>query len=285
MSSKCVLLCPVRRCRLPLVGDERRLCCSREHSFDVARSGYVNLLQPQDRRSARPGDAPATVQARQRLVARGLEAPITNAILELLALEPGDAVLDIGCGEGHHLATIATRFGCEGHGLDISVAAIEAAAKQYPGLHWVVANADRFLPFGDASFRLVVSITAQRNPEEFRRVLRDDGTFLLVIPAPDDLIELRELVLGKGLQRDRVEKAIAAFAPIFVLDRHERIRHAVHLDAVAAHDVMASSYRSGRASRKARLAAVSELDVTLSRDALLFQPARPRRRTKTEEES
>jgi 23S rRNA (guanine745-N1)-methyltransferase len=278
-------LCPVRRCRLPLTAAERRLRCPREHSFDVARSGYINLLQPQDRRSSRPGDGAATLQARQRLIARGLEAPITSAIVGLLTLDPADVVLDVGCGEGHHLATIATRFRCEGHGLDISVAAIEAAAKQRPGFHWVVANADRFLPYADASFRVVASITAQRNPEEFRRVLRDDGTFLLVIPAPDDLIEIRELILGKGLKRDRVEKAIAAFAPLFVLDRHERVRHAVHLDAAAVHDIMAGSYRAGRTSRQARLAAVSELDVTLSRDALLFQPARPRRRTRTEEES
>ena len=132
---------------------------------------------------------------------------------------------------------------------------------------------------------MVASITAQRNPAEFRRVLRDDGTLLLVVPGPDDLIELRELILGQGLERDRVEQAIAAFAPLFVLDRHERIRHAVHLDASAIADVMAGSYRAGRASREAKLAAVAELDVTLSRDALLFQPSRARRRTRTEEGS
>jgi SAM-dependent methyltransferase len=279
------LLCQVRGCRLPLARDPRRLVCSRGHSFDVARTGYVNLLQAQDRRSARPGDGAATVQARGRLIARGFETPITDRIAGLLALEPTDAVLDVGCGEGHHLAVITERFGCEGYGLDISVAAIEAAARQRPGLHWVMANADRFLPYAGASFRLVASITAQRNPEEFRRVLRDDGTLLLVVPAPDDLIEVRELILGKGLEQDRIEKAIATFAPLFVLDRHERIRHTARLDAAAVRDVMAGSYRAGRASRQARLATVPDLDVTLSRDALLFRPARPRRRTKRKEES
>ncbi len=276
MSSDVRFLCPVRRCRLALVADERRLRCPRAHSFDMARSGYVNLLQPQDRRSPHPGDAGATVKARQRLVARGFETPITEAIVDLLKLESADAVLDVGCGEGHHLAAVTQRFGCEGHGLDISVAAIEAAAPQYPGLRWVVANADRFLPYADASFRLVTSITAQRNPEEFRRVLRNDGALLLVVPAPDDLIEVRELVLGQGLERDRVEKAIADFAPLFTLDSHERIRHRAHLDADSVRDVMAGTYRAGRASRDVRLATVTDLDVTLSRDALLFRPARRR---------
>lgn len=270
------LLCPVGGCRRALTRTRGGLVCARAHSFDVARSGYVNLLLPQDRRSRNPGDAPATVAARLRIEARGYETPLTDAITGFLTVGPGDAVLDVGCGDGHHLAAIVARFGCEGHGLDISVPAIDAAARLRPELHWVVANADRFLPYADASFQLVASITAQRNPKEFRRVLTDDGTLLLVVPAPDDLIEVRELVLGEGVSRDRVDGAIEAFAPLFVLDRHERIRHVVHLDPASVRDVMVGTYRAGRASRQARLATVPALDVTLSRDVLLFRPARRR---------
>jgi 23S rRNA (guanine745-N1)-methyltransferase len=274
VSRTVVLLCPVRGCHRPLAEHERRLTCPRAHAFDVARSGYVNLLQPQDRRSPRAGDQPAVRQARSRLIERGLETPITETLAGLLRLAPADAALDAGCGDGHHLAAIASRFGCEGHGLDISTAAIDDAARRYPALHWVVANADRFLPYADGSFRAVTSITARRNPEEFRRVLRPDGTLLLVVPAPDDLIEVRQLVLGEAVARDRVAKAVATFAPLFVLERHERIRHVARLDSTGVADVMAGSYRAGRTSRHARLAAVGTLDVTLSRDALLFRPAR-----------
>ena len=270
------LLCPVAVCRRALTRTRGGLACARAHSFDVARSGYVNLLLPQDRRSRNPGDAPATVAARLRIEARGYETPLTDAITSLLTVGPGDAVLDVGCGDGHHLAAIVARFGCEGHGLDISVPAIDAAARLRPELHWVVANADRFLPYADASFRLVASITAPRNPKEFRRMLADEGALLLVVPAPDDLIEVRELVLGEGVTRDRVDKAIETFAPLFVLDRHERIRHVAHLDPASVRDVMVGTYRAGRASRQARLATVPELDVTLSRDVLLFRPARRR---------
>jgi 23S rRNA (guanine745-N1)-methyltransferase len=270
------LLCPVAGCRRALTRTRVGLVCARAHSFDVARSGYVNLLLPQDRRSRNPGDAPATVAARLRIQSRGYETPLTDAITSFLTAGPGDAVLDVGCGGGHHLTAIVARFGCEGHGLDISVPAIDTAARLRPELHWVVANADRFLPYADASFQLVASITAQRNPKEFRRVLADEGTLLVVVPAPDDLIEVRELVLGEGVSRDRVDKAIETFAPLFVLDRHERIRHVVHLDPAAVRDVMVGTYRAGRASRQARLATVTDLDVTLSRDVLLFRPARRR---------
>jgi len=214
------------------------------------------------------------VAARGRLAARGFEAPITDAISGLVPAGPEEAVLDVGCGGGHHLAAMVARSGTEGHGIDISVAAIAAAARKYPGCHWIVANADRFLPYADGSFHVVTSITARRNPGEFRRVVRDDGVLLLVVPAPDDLIEVREWVLGERIERDRVDGAVGALAPHFSLVRHERIRHVTRLDAMAVRDVMIGSYRVGRVRRVARLAAVPDLDVTLSRDALVFRPAR-----------
>ena len=38
-----------------------------------------------------------------------------------------------------------------------------------------MANADRFVPYADRSFSIVLSITARMNSSEFRRVLREDG--------------------------------------------------------------------------------------------------------------
>jgi 23S rRNA (guanine745-N1)-methyltransferase len=266
------LLCTVHGCRLPLLREERRVVCRGGHSFDIARSGYVNLLQSQDRKARRPGDSPEALAARRRLLARGVTAPLVDAVVGLLALTGEDAVLDVGCGDGDHLAAIAERFGCEAHGVDISAAAIDAAAKRHPRLRWVVANADRFLPYAEASFRAVVSITARMNAPEFRRVLRGDGTLLVAVPAPDDLVELRRAALGEGVLRDRVERTIATFAPRFTLARHERIRHVARLDAAAVADVMTSAYRALRANERARLAAIGDIDVTQSRDVLLFRP-------------
>ncbi|HEX9161301.1 MAG TPA: SAM-dependent methyltransferase, partial [Thermoanaerobaculia bacterium] len=111
---------------------------------------------------------------------------------------------------------------------------------------------------------------SRMNPDEFRRVLRDDGRLLVAIPAPDDLIELREAVLGEAKLIDRVERTVATFAHAFTLQRHERVRHVAHLDRDAVHDVMASSYRGLRIKQRERLAALADLDVTLSRDLLLM---------------
>ena len=73
--------------------------------------------------------------------------------------------------------------------------------------------------------------------------------------------------------RDRVERTIATFAPRFTLERRERVRHVARLDAAAVADVMTSAYRALRAKERARLAAIGDVDVTQSRDVLLFRPA------------
>ena len=93
--------------------------CPRGHSFDSAASGYVNLLQPQDRRSKDPGDTAAAVAARRRLHDRGVTGPLLEAIAGIVSPTKDDAVLDAGCGDGFYLGTLAGRIGFEAHGVDI----------------------------------------------------------------------------------------------------------------------------------------------------------------------
>ena len=255
-----MLVCPVRDCRQPLAHTEQRWFCSHAHSFDTARSGYINLLQPQDRRSKRPGDTPAAVQSRRRLHDLGVTTPLLDGIADFLAPSPDDIVLDAGCGDGFYLGTLAYRYNFSSHGVDISIPAIDAAARRYPECEWIVANADRFLPYPDRSFSLVMSITARMNAPEFRRVLRDDGRLLVALPAPDDLIELR------GLSRDRTPRTIEAFAPRFTLTARSRITTTADLDAAAVEDVLHSIYRP----RQKQPAAA--MRVTFSLDLLLFRP-------------
>ncbi|HEX6088279.1 MAG TPA: methyltransferase domain-containing protein [Thermoanaerobaculia bacterium] len=262
------LLCTVRNCRQPLARNDRTYTCANHHAFDVARSGYVNLLQPQDRKSKNPGDTADAVAARRRFIDAGHVQPLVDAIVR--ACPVTGALLDAGCGEGHHTDAFRRAYGVEAWGVDISVPAIEAAAKRHRQCGWVVANADRFLPFEDGSFHAVASITARMNPEEFRRVLAPGGALLIVLPGADDLIELRAAVLGEGLERDRAERTIATFAG-FTLEHRRTIRHVARLDAEAMHDVMSSSYRGLRTRERERLATLPAMDVTLARDLLLFR--------------
>jgi 23S rRNA (guanine745-N1)-methyltransferase len=266
------LLCTVKTCHLPLAREARRYVCANAHSFDLARSGYVNLLQPQDRKSKAPGDTPQAVAARRRFLERGFVQPLVDGIVRALPMHADQALLDAGCGEGHHLAAFRAAYGVDAHGVDISVPAIDSAAKKYRHCSWIVANADRFLPWEDASFDAVTSITARLNAGEFRRVLREDGVLLVAIPGADDLVELRQAIQGERVERDRVERTIDMFASLFAFEKQLALRHVAHLDREAMHDVLASSYRGLRRSESEKLARLEPLDVTLSRDVLLFRP-------------
>ena len=255
------LLCTVRGCAQPLARDGKRFVCAHRHSFDLARSGYLNLLQPQDRRSRNPGDSKEAVAARRRFLDAGHATPLLTPMRALLGT--AERLLDAGCGEGHYLAAFDAPVA---HGVDISVPAIDAAAKRHRQCFFVVANADRFLPYGAGSFDAVVSITARVNGPEFRRVLRDGGRLLVALPGPDDLIELRAAILGDA---KTIERSVTM--PELTLVQRERIRHVARLDLDAIRDVMTSSYRAMRTRERDRMDRLTSMDVTLSRELVLFE--------------
>ena len=256
-----MLLCPVRNCHVVLVREERRLVCAHGHSFDVARSGYINLLQPQDRRSNQAGDTIAAMEGRRRCHDSGATGPLLNAVAEIVAATPSDVVLDAGCGDGFYLGSLARQTGFSGHGADISVPAIDAAARRYPECEWIVANADRFVPYADRSFSIVLSITARMNSSEFRRILCGDGRLLVALPGPEDLLELR------GAGRDRVDRTVETFAKDFALIDRRRVTTTADLDATAVQDVLNSIYRPMHSQP------VEAMRLTFSLDLLLFRPA------------
>lgn len=248
------------------------MVCERGHSYDRARSGYVNLLQPQDRRSSIPGDSPGSVAARRRFIDRGFTEPFARSIATLLEPSATDTILDAGCGEGFYLGSLQDHSGAECHGTDLSTTAIDLAARRYGACSWTVANADRFVPYAEGSFTIVMSITARLNAAEFRRVVTGHGRLLVAVAAPEDLIELREAILGEAKAVDRRERTVAAFSAEFELISSAKVVHQIHLDPAAATDLMASTYRGARRSQRERMEALGEVDVTLGLDLLLFRP-------------
>ena len=269
------LRCTVRGCTGALVWEDAQLRCPLGHAFDRGREGYWNLLQPQDRRSLKPGDSDDAVLARRRWLARGFAdglALVLSSRIEAAGLADGAVLVDVGCGEGTLTARLFAAHAASGCGIDLSTKAIRLAARLAPELTWIVANADRGLPFADGSVQLALSIFGRRPVPEFARVLTPSGTLLVVVPAEDDLLELREASQGEGLRRDRVSDVLAELAPGFDLAGRATWRHRARHDREALNDALAMSYRGARASERERLAAVAELDVTLAAEILALVP-------------
>ncbi len=265
------LACTVRGCARPLTREERRLICAAGHTFDVARSGYISLLQPQDRRSPAPGDSKEAVAARARLLAAGIGGAVIHAILTHVSDGPAPLVaVDLGCGSGELLGALAGTRAVNGVGIDISTAAAEAAARRYPSMTWIVANADRRLPLLDASVDLVLSLNARRNPAESARVLTAGGVLIVGVPAPDDLMELRAAVQGEAIERERADAVVAAHEPLFSVLERFTTREQHHLEGDRLRDVLRSTYRGARASAASRVETLDALDVTLASDVVVM---------------
>ena len=187
-----MLLCPI--CGKPLQRQERIFLCPENHSFDIARQGYVNLLPVQQKRSLQPGDTREQVLSRRAFLEGGFYKPIVDSLCAL-ALRHGctGPILDAGCGEGYYSVHLAAALRTELIGLDISKEAVRCAAARYKGPLWLCASAAR-LPVPDHSIGLLTSLFALTVPEEFRRALTSNGAFIQVLAAEDHLLALKSII-------------------------------------------------------------------------------------------
>jgi 23S rRNA (guanine745-N1)-methyltransferase len=268
------LACTVRGCGRPLARSARALTCEASHSFDIARTGYVNLLQPQDRKSTTAGDTKAVVDARAALLASGVGMTLLNDVVQqVLRLDLRDeaVVVDLGSGSGDALAILAMRRPIVGVGIDLSVPAIEHAARHFPGPSWIVANADRRLPLLDASVDLVMSINGRRNPAECARVLAPEGLLVIAQPAPDDLIELRGAVQGHTRELERPQSIALEHQPHFSVVDHTVVREQRLLDSEQLRRVLATTYRAARKSAAGRMDTLKPMEVTFSANVYVLR--------------
>lgn len=137
-------------------------------------------------------------------------------VLGLLNPQPGQDLLDIGCGEGI-LLNHAARRGINSMGVDISSAAAEMAKTLL--LREVVAIADgEKLPFEDQSFDFTTNIGGLEHfldPEqglhEMHRILRPGGIALLVLPNSYYLVDIIWKVMRTGYSPSH-KQALERFA-------------------------------------------------------------------------
>lgn len=191
--------CPL--CSLPLhtqlMPNTRSWHCDNNHSFDVAKRGYVNLLPVQFKKSKQPGDDKVMLAARQYFHAQQSYLPLMQAMAAHIVEHNRHEVItlyDAGCGEGtylHQCASLLTEtHQVVGAGSDIAKPAVDLAAKQYKAYQFVVASSVA-LPIIDGGVNVIMQVFAPGKDEEYHRVLADDGLLVTVNPGPDHLFALK----------------------------------------------------------------------------------------------
>ena len=119
--------------------------------------------------------------------------------LELLGLQPGEHVLDVGSGPGYLLSEMGAAVGENGavHGVDASSAMNAIASRRTADQPWVhIDEGDVLeLPYADGTFDAAVSVQVYeyvadmpRALSELRRVLRPGGRALIVDTDWDSLV-------------------------------------------------------------------------------------------------
>ena len=73
-----ILICPNCGEKILYIGTQ--YSCPRNHCFDIAKEGYINLLLPNQKKSKEPGDDKTMVDARQKCLNNGYYQPLRDKI-------------------------------------------------------------------------------------------------------------------------------------------------------------------------------------------------------------
>lgn len=198
-----MLICPV--CGGGLERSDRSFLCKAGHCYDIAKSGYVNLLMSQKSSARNHGDDREMLRARREFLDKGYYEPLRNALCDEIGRSaPENAViLDCGCGEGYYTGAFAGAAGSRAKifAVDISKDAAAYAAKRCPDVCVAAASAYR-LPLADASCDIVLSVFAPYSEAELLRVLRPDGVLIEAAPMPMHLMNLKRAVYDKTYENE-----------------------------------------------------------------------------------
>ena len=180
------LICPV--CGKPLEIRENAAKCEENHSFDVAKEGYLNLLRT-NKSGERIGDDKLSARSRRDFLNKGYYAPLRDALLQIFAGREG-RLLDICCGEGYYTAALAALPGLQVYGFDISREMVRLAAKR-GGASCFVANLAA-IPVAEESFDYAIHLFAPFQEREFYRILKPGGRLYSVVPGSHHLLGLKQ---------------------------------------------------------------------------------------------
>ena len=268
-----LLRCP--HCAAPLSGGDEAVRCAAGHSFDVARQGYLSLLEGAG--SAHSGDTAEMVAARDRFLGAGHFEPLAA---ELAAAVAGASpIVDLGAGTGWYLGRVLGAGGDDdalGLALDLSKPALRRAARAHPRVAAVACDVWGPFPLRDGVAGAVLNVFAPRNVGEIARVLGRDGVAAVVTPTPG---HLRELAQPLGLLGVGERKQLGA--ELAVADRRE-LTWTMTLDRPAARDLAAmgpSAFHVDAGELHERVAALPQsIDVTAAVTITLATAAAPRAR-------
>ena len=275
-----LLICPV--CRENLIKDasNKTYKCSNNHSYDIAKEGYVNLLISNQKRSKNPGDSKEMVLARIDFLTRGyykkLSDKINEKIVQYLAKQSEEEfnVLDLGCGEGYYLINLKNymddkKMKANYYGMDVSKDAVKYAGKSNKDCIWAVGN-NFNIPVQDKSVDCILSVFSPIDINECNRVLKDDGIFVRILPRTDHLIELRNIIYSEVHLNEKVYTA-SSEENDYVEEENVTFKIELNKEEILSLLKMTPHYWKSTPENKEKLETYESLNITIDMRIGIFQ--------------
>ncbi len=264
-----IFTCPVCGKILEISG--RSYKCPQNHSFDCAKSGYVNLLIPKHAGKTVHGDNKLMVQARRSFLDKGYYAPLREALGSAAEkYYSGGAVLDAGCGEGYYTSVLSEKLAeAEIYGIDISKTAVDYAAKRCRKVSFAAASVFH-IPAADKAIGMLTTLFAPYCGEEYRRILCSSGIMIMAIPSELHLWELKKAVYDTPYKNEVKPYELEGFE----LAEKNRLSYRIILES--AEDIQALFamtpyfYRTGKEQQQ-RLEVLDSLDTQVDFELLIYR--------------
>lgn len=258
-----MLRCPI--CHSELNKLDNTYKCLKGHSFDIAKSGYTNLLV----NKKHTGDNKEMSKARNDFFKNDYYHVLKIRLYEIIKELNIKTLVDAGCGEGYYTNYLSDNLDLDIYAFDMSKYSLNYGAKANKKVNYL-ASSIFDLPLIDNSIDLILSIFAPVAYEEFYRVLKDEGYFIKVSPLERHLWELKEAIYDKPYENDNKYVAYEGFN--MIKEYHIKDRIIIdNLNDIKALFMMTPYYFHTSKEDVTKLDKLNELEVTLEFKIELYQ--------------
>lgn len=192
-----MLICPI--CNEKLDKVENCFKCEKNHSFDISKSSYTNLLV-KNKPADEIGDNKEMVCARTEFLNRNYYKKLSDFLAEKVFMKSPKSYIDLGCGQGYYTKNISNNIE-NSFGTDISKHAVLNASKHDKSTIYFVSSVFN-LPIADKSIDVATCIFSPLALDEFDRILSDNGTIFVVVAGDNHLIELKKSIYERAYMND-----------------------------------------------------------------------------------
>lgn len=264
------LACP--KCHKPLIQDGKSYRCQNNHCYDIAKSGYINLLLNPDKASNNPGDNKESLLCRKAFLNQGYYDVILNEVVHCIEKYQHDDmhILDLGCGEGYYTYSLKKALkNVTVYGLDISKDGVMMGSKYSKDIYWIVGNSKN-IPICDHSLDVITALFTVVNADELKRCLKDNGYVIHVTANNKHLIEFKELIYDEV----KIKSDEHIRLPFSIIESYD-FQKTIHLknkEDTLNLLKMTPHYYHIKKEKRPLLDTLDEFDVTIDIRVTIYQP-------------